>query len=183
LAHIPVLLLTGAFEAIDPQKAVDVGCDGVLAKPFEPALAVEKVKALLARGRGRSVELETNLGAPGSSTKIWSVPDERSPGLPAADAGKPDPRSLGDFFDRLDAAFANLPGAGRDPGPSQSIPPPAVASPRNSPVTDELVERVAARVLERLSREQVRDTVTDLVSTIAERLVREEIERIKASIR
>ena len=50
-------------------------------------------------------------------------------------------------------------------------------------VTDDLVERVAARVLERLSDQVVRETVTDLVSALAERLVREEIERIKAEIK
>jgi hypothetical protein len=89
---------------------------------------------------------------------------------------------LGDFFDRLDAAFANLPASGRDPVSAISAPQPAAAA-TSPPLTDELVERVAARVLERLSGEHVREIVADLVSTIAERLVREEIERIKASIR
>src|SRR5580704_8576766 len=51
LAHIPVLLLTGAFEPIDQQKAADAGCDGVLAKPFEPQLVIGRVKELLSRPR------------------------------------------------------------------------------------------------------------------------------------
>ena len=38
-------------------------------------------------------------------------------------------------------------------------------------------------VLERLSDRVVRDTVAEIVSSIAERLVREEIERIKSSIK
>jgi hypothetical protein len=38
-------------------------------------------------------------------------------------------------------------------------------------------------VLERLSDQIVRDTVSEIVSATAERLVREEIERIKASIK
>src|SRR5688572_31440825 len=38
LAHIPVLLLTGAFEPIDETRARAVGCDGVLVKPFEPQI-------------------------------------------------------------------------------------------------------------------------------------------------
>src|SRR5580700_5642937 len=49
LAHIPVLLLTGAFEPIDQVKADEVRCDGVLAKPFEPQFVIGKVKELLAR--------------------------------------------------------------------------------------------------------------------------------------
>ena len=48
LAHIPVLLLTGAFEPIDEQRARTVGCDGVLVKPFEPQMVINRVKDLLA---------------------------------------------------------------------------------------------------------------------------------------
>ena len=51
LAHIPVLLLTGAFEPVDETKASEVGCDGILAKPFEPDVVVSRVKELLARPR------------------------------------------------------------------------------------------------------------------------------------
>jgi hypothetical protein len=46
-------------------------------------------------------------------------------------------------------------------------------------ITDELIERVSERVLNRLSDPVVRETVRNTVSTVAERLVREEIERIK----
>ena len=52
LKHIPVLLLTGAFEPVDQARAVAAGCDGVLAKPFEPQLVIARVKELLARGGG-----------------------------------------------------------------------------------------------------------------------------------
>jgi CheY-like chemotaxis protein len=48
LAHIPVLLLTGAFEPVDEKRASEVGCDGVLAKPFEPQMVITRVKELLA---------------------------------------------------------------------------------------------------------------------------------------
>ena len=49
--------------------------------------------------------------------------------------------------------------------------------------TADLVEQVTRRVLERLTDRVVRETVADIVSSIAERAVREEIERIKASIK
>ena len=49
LAHIPVLLLTGAFEPFDQERATRVGCDGFLAKPFEPQTLIAKVKELLSR--------------------------------------------------------------------------------------------------------------------------------------
>jgi CheY-like chemotaxis protein len=47
LKHIPVLLLTGAFEPFDQDRAKKAGCDGFLAKPFEPQTLISKVKELL----------------------------------------------------------------------------------------------------------------------------------------
>ena len=57
LSHIPVVLLTGAFEPVDEARAAGAGCDGVLAKPFEPHMVIGRVKELLgtsARGMVRS---------------------------------------------------------------------------------------------------------------------------------
>src|SRR5258706_11691422 len=51
LAPIPVVLLTGAFEPVDQARLEEAGCDGVLAKPFEPQLVMSRVKDLLARPR------------------------------------------------------------------------------------------------------------------------------------
>src|SRR3954453_14380293 len=51
LASIPVLLLTGAFEPIDENRARAVGCDGVLVKPFDPQMVINRVKDLLAGRR------------------------------------------------------------------------------------------------------------------------------------
>jgi CheY-like chemotaxis protein len=53
LAHIPVLLLTGAFEPFDQERASRVGCDGFLAKPFEPQALIAKVKDLLRQAEAR----------------------------------------------------------------------------------------------------------------------------------
>lgn len=54
LRSIPVLLLTGAFEPVDDEKAKASGCDGVLVKPFEPKQLVTRVKELLGRGAAPS---------------------------------------------------------------------------------------------------------------------------------
>lgn len=100
-AHIPVVLLTGAFEPVDEGRARSVGCDGVLVKPFEPQIVISRVKDLLA-GREPS--------------GMWSAPTAQGPvrqasgdvdlraGAPAAPA-QADP--LEAYFDRLDAAFAS----------------------------------------------------------------------------
>jgi CheY-like chemotaxis protein len=57
LSNVPVLLLTGAFEPFDQERAARVQCDGFLAKPFEPETLIAKVKDLLqkAAARGNSV--------------------------------------------------------------------------------------------------------------------------------
>ncbi|MGE3509474.1 MAG: response regulator [Vicinamibacterales bacterium] len=64
LAHIPVLLLTGAFEPVDEARASEVGCDGVLAKPFEPDVVVSRVKELLARPRPGTIAAPVDDAAP-----------------------------------------------------------------------------------------------------------------------
>jgi CheY-like chemotaxis protein len=51
LSHIPVLLLTGAFEPVDQPRAAAAGCEGVMVKPFEPQLVIGRVKELLAKSR------------------------------------------------------------------------------------------------------------------------------------
>jgi CheY-like chemotaxis protein len=48
LRHIPVLLLTGTFEAFDNERAQRAGAAGHIAKPFEAQALVERVKRLLA---------------------------------------------------------------------------------------------------------------------------------------
>jgi CheY-like chemotaxis protein len=50
LAHVPVILLTGAFDPFDEKEAQRVGADGVLKKPFVPPdPLVALVKELLAK--------------------------------------------------------------------------------------------------------------------------------------
>ncbi len=48
LGSTPVLLLPGAFENFDENKAVAVGADGWLTKPFESQVLIDKVEVLLA---------------------------------------------------------------------------------------------------------------------------------------
>ncbi len=252
LAHIPVLLLTGAFEPVDDVRARAVGCDGVLAKPFEPQLVIGRVRELLERGAAPSIAAPP-VSVPAGPGASWTP--SRPAGAPAV--ASPEPRrgevALDHYFDRLDAAFATLGSHAPEPFPAPAPPieppplepPPAEAAPftaapaaeppplawprseaaapattaqlpsladafaailaaeRGEPQppdaptwpayapfsapsavsTDELVEQVAHRVMDRMSDRVVRETVADSVSQVAERLVRDEIDRIKANIR
>ncbi len=158
LAHIPVVLLTGAFEPIDRARVAEVGGDDVLAKPFEPQVVIARVKELLARPREAQVQ-------------PWTPPAEVE-ARPAMEEASPiqTPAATEDYFDRLDAALSHLAGT------SQHRPPVASAA------TDKMVDEVTRRVLVQLSDRVVRETVAEIVSASAERLIREEIERIKREI-
>jgi CheY-like chemotaxis protein len=201
LSHIPVVLLTGAFEPVDQARAVEAGCDGILAKPFEPQLVIGRVKELLAKPRGAARE----------------PLEEQNPPRPAT----PSP-DLGEYFDRLDAAFASLSTAASQPSSAPSPAPPVpreearpaasslpsladafaalLAAEQSDPasstapawpaplqaapvITDETIDEIVRRVVSRLSDQVVRESIADIVSPIAERLVREEIERIKGAIK
>jgi CheY-like chemotaxis protein len=328
LAHIPVVLLTGAFEPVDQAKAAAVGCDGVLAKPFEPQIVIGRVRELLGRA---STAAAGNPPAPVDKpvSNIFEFAPAASPEPASTELPSPEPEpQVEDYFDRLDAAFAarsNAPVAAPDislapppvpvveasqdfaiadafaaepakvlepppirvsafvpepepppatepepepirlapapapirvaavepePEPIRVVPEPvqvtrlepqkpleplerlepheprgpkvlpsiadafsailaaeqnalgvkpewpssasqsqaapaaaASAAPAELVITDDLIDRVARRVLEQMSDRIVRETVADLASQTAERLVREEIERIKSAIK
>lgn len=227
LAHIPVLLLTGAFEPIDETRAKSVGCEGVLVKPFEPQMVISRVRELLGRKtrqpesapaapaapKHEGVEPAQSAAAFPSSSP---VPDA-APASPAAPPGKPD--ALEDYFDRLDAALSTLntappalepvptelrveperrpePAPAPKPAPASFMPDAAVtplheafaallSAERGQPIhptgptleaiTEDVIEEVVRRVMARMSNESMRRAVLDT----AERMVREEIEKIK----
>gem|GEM_PF-334114 len=50
LSHIPVLLLTSAFEPVDEARARTAGCTGTLTKPFDPQRLIGRVRELLGAG-------------------------------------------------------------------------------------------------------------------------------------
>jgi CheY-like chemotaxis protein len=128
LAHIPVVLLTGAFEPVDHARASEAGCDGVLAKPFEPQLVIGRVKDLLARPRP---VLEAPADSP-APMPVAEAPAESFAPMPTPAASDPAPSSaapaaLDAYFDRLDTAFSNLAAAPAPPIAPAPPTAPAVA--------------------------------------------------------
>jgi CheY-like chemotaxis protein len=130
LSHIPVVLLTGAFEPVDEARARGAGCDGVLAKPFEPQAVINRVRDLLSGKRQPPPAREP--------ARSEAPPRDATP---AEDAALPpgarqatifqarDTRevSLDDYFDRLDAEFANVASALPDEPARREAPPRAAA--------------------------------------------------------
>ena len=134
-AHIPVLLLAGAFEPIDASRAKSVGCEGVLVKPFEPQMVISRVRELLRKKANQpgvpaaeppAVEaLEPH--PPASTSSAASAP------APAADAAAQPPakaEALEDYFDRLDAALSTLNAA---PPPLEPVPSELRVQPERQP--------------------------------------------------
>jgi len=283
LSHIPVLLLAGAFEPVDETRAKQVHSDGVLVKPFEPQQVISRVKDLIESSRAtlaRPVAGAPDMPAEERRARNGESFIERAqPAVTLADpkAANVETRDrssepkLADYFDRLDAAFAELgedtdrdlpprPGieddydgravptlesllavssspedpratevptpvelSGFDPSLQPQTPESSASSslrestepvdgrnlvadmfaalfaveqgesvaaavpfqaprPHTSPaVTDSLVDEVTRRVIERRAPHSAHDLVAQIVSEVAERLIREEITRIKAA--
>ena len=299
LAHIPVVLLTGAFEPIDSARAAAAGSSDVLAKPFEPQMVINRVKELL----GKKRQDDRYAPEPVAQVQAAAPVAVQGPVSRGSTGEGGQGLSLDDYFDQLDAAFSNLqpaappaaepasdvdwavvtmpdiadqpapapvvneaapvsesaaapdfaadefetlnmewtvaepseteesagastlietaaeeppveagpvefiPAAVSAPETPTAVPPPASVAPvpadpapKSNPfatlsaakaeaaaraaaavVTEELIEDIVSRVLQRMSDRVVRDTVTGIVSATAERLVQEEIERIKNS--
>jgi len=196
LAHIPVVLLAGAFETVDEARAGAARCDGVVRKPFEPQLVIRQVKELLENPRPMAPPA---LRRPDEDqARLHEEPEK---------AGEVDVSQLATeaYFDRLDAAFASLeapgPAAGRpggaaarrsgqpenDPrkGTAVAVRPLEAAESVEIPLTlsEQDVERIVRRVLDAMSDRIVREVAREAVAEIAERLVVEEIERIKTTIK
>jgi CheY-like chemotaxis protein len=82
LAHIPVILLVGAFDPLDEQEAQRVGADGVLKKPFVPPdPLIAMVKAALQRA---GVSLTPGGGEKSAEKSATSLPRKAIDLLPHA---------------------------------------------------------------------------------------------------
>jgi CheY-like chemotaxis protein len=123
LAHIPVLLLTGAFEPFDQERATRVGCDGYLAKPFEPQTLITRVKALLAQSSVPQKPAAGPAPVPVPTHVEFEPIDEVK--APAAIAQDFEPLAAAGDFEPLDAvAFEPLP-----PSPEPEPEPETLVEP------------------------------------------------------
>jgi hypothetical protein len=87
--------------------------------------------------------------------------------LDAPDLGGDASPNVADAFEALLAA-------------EQTPAPPPEPLPQEASLSDDVVDRIASRVAERLSEGVFMDMVSQIVRSVAERLVREEIARIRA---
>jgi CheY-like chemotaxis protein len=117
LRHVPVLLLTGTFEAFDQARASAVGAAGHVAKPFEAQTLVDRVKQLLASAPAATKAAARPAAAPAPVPAAAPAPamggdDDAfdffsdAPEQPAAAGPPPVPSGDALDFDDPDGAFA-----------------------------------------------------------------------------
>ncbi|MFN7914714.1 MAG: response regulator [Vicinamibacterales bacterium] len=131
---VPVLLLSGAFEPVDQERARSVGAAGIITKPIDPAVLLARVADLLSRDSGAPVAEAPESLAP------EPVPPTPDLSAPASEPDAPPPHvpvsPADQYFDDIDRAFATLKSAPRPPLPPAQEPdtladwlPGAVAAP------------------------------------------------------
>jgi CheY-like chemotaxis protein len=132
LAHIPVLLLTGAFEPFDQDRATRVGCDGFLAKPFEPQTLIAKVKDLLNQAATRTMSPPRGVAMPPPAPPVSVPPPSVAPPVPAlgSDFEEEEPSFISDepleeTPTMITPAFSEM---GRSMFDDPKVPPPPPAA-------------------------------------------------------
>ena len=128
LSRVPVLLLAGAFEPVDEERAKRVKCDGVLVKPFETHEVITRVRELIDAERPAG-DSEPAVDSPRRNVVDMRTPTfaPQAPQAPQAHEAPQAPQahqSLDDYFDRLDVAFAARAQAPPRPFPHLSAPGP-----------------------------------------------------------
>jgi CheY-like chemotaxis protein len=126
LSRVPVLLLAGAFEPVDEERAKRVKCDGVLVKPFETHEVITRVRELI-DGARPALEAGPAVDSPRETVVETPPPAFQAPRSPQAPEAPQPSESLDDYFDRLDVAFTARAQAPPRPFPHLSAPGPEPA--------------------------------------------------------
>ena len=113
LQKVPVLLLTGAFETVDEARLASSGANGILEKPVEPTIVINRVRELLGLKPAEKPAPTGRLITPAAG-----VPDRQRQAAPPrrAAAARPSPpqpatepgNTPTDYLDTLGAAFDSL---------------------------------------------------------------------------
>ena len=195
LKNVPVLLLAGAFEPVDQERVQSIGCDGVLVKPFEPQQLVTRVKALLERAGNstngsapmeqrdtlRRTEPEGANVTPFPAARVMSHATEpeplEPPSRPVWDTGASSTPAPVEKLEPSTSPRVSLASAFTALLAAEQSSQPAAAVSAAAPISEATVEDAVRRVLVRMTDELVRRIVLET----AERLIKEEIEKIKAT--
>lgn len=153
LGATPVVLLVGAFDAFDDEKAREVGATASITKPFEPQALIELVQSMMP-----------------AAPPAPDVAAEPGPEPPAATPPPPSPVSIPAGEGEVHSDLLGLEDLFKEEIP---VTPPVAEV-----LTDEDIDRIADRVIRRMSSEVVESIAWEIVPDLTERIVREELKKI-----
>ncbi|MBP7148008.1 MAG: response regulator [Acidobacteria bacterium] len=167
-----ILLLVGAFEPFDEERARACGAAGHMAKPFDPRKLRRRVEELLEQLPERVAPSAADVPVAEDEPLSVAAPAPAPPALPG-----PIPVSWPEALEApVPVASVPLPGDEEfDLSPPASLaaggPPPAAPGPA-APLDDLLREELRRR-LEALAPDIVREVAWEVIPDILERLLRE----------
>jgi len=135
--------LTGAFEPFDQERAKKAGCDGFLAKPFEPQTLISKVKELL-KSTGTAAPAAASPAAPSLSSTVRTEATKPTPAARPAPA--PAQPAQPAHEEAEDATIMMSPGMA-PPMPLPTPVDPEPASDEGAGFQESMAEEAGARAL------------------------------------
>ena len=197
LAWMPVVLLTGAFEPYDEQRAREAGADGHMTKPFESRALMTTVEGLL-ETRPRPGQVATQSAAqsapPPQAQTLRVQSTDIFAQVPAGPIGQPAPPPPAQRAAAAPAPPASRPAVAPQPAQrpaAQSSPSGSAAAgpaatqggnggasamaPMNVPpeVLERAVREAVAGISEKIIREVAWEVIPDLAEAIIQRRIRE----------
>jgi DNA-binding response OmpR family regulator len=200
---VPVLLLRGAFESFDEERARECGADGHVVKPFESENLIARVNDLLARfgDEERQAEAPAKAAADEAEAALMDLVEggaqeaETTEGelLPERDEDEREEEETELAIERPDVVRGETVAVvavedGSEPVPVEiretftgngAEPSGSTAGPGPSALTDGDLDTIARAVAERLSEDVVREVAWEVVPELAEVLIKERIRQIE----
>lgn len=138
LSHIPVVLLTRAFDPVDDARAREVGCDAVLVKPLEPKAVLDRVRELLGTPADSGAAGAPAVPRPepaAANAAPETLSSEAAPDAPSSEAAPPPSEAPSpEAAPPPPASAAAAPPPSDAPSP-EAAPPPASAAAAPPPAT------------------------------------------------
>ena len=153
-ASIPVLLLVGTFESFEPEQAAAVGADDFLKKPFDSQILLRHVGDLL-QGSSATSSVAAAEGVAEAQVSQSPSPEIQAPVDEVAQ----------------EAAVA-----------SEDEPEPQPEESAGTEADDQLVEKVARRVVELLGPNAVQDVAWEVVPDLAEVVIKERLRELESQV-
>jgi CheY-like chemotaxis protein len=185
LASIPVILLTGTFEAFDEQEASRVRCDGHLTKPFDTSELIETVHAL-AEKSAETQKSQKSVEVPGMDMQDKAVSSPESPlgihghiSTQVWDSFLGSHRILdlfnGETIQEAEAVRTAKNRATATPGVARRGKSPRPAS-SNHEISEDALNLIVERVMQRMSADVIREIAWEVVPELSENIIRRTVQ-------